>query len=302
MKRRGSPRIDGWRRHFDGWQVALVLVICALVPAMLTVPHATVSRELPMPAIDRSEERRKLEIERQVAEQATHDAMPYSVRAVGEAIRRHGAAHAHQGERAAQWSLEDVHAAVKAARTEQQEQALLKLRAVQTQLFLRSAATYDPKQPPSTELLELGGEFFTQAKEGGWLSEEGILGTESELHAWFLIRWGSLTQLSLPPFAPSLNDWRSYYGFLLHPGHQPPDAAWQDVLSFRGRVLDALGQKDPDYPLILAKGILKCQQGDYAGCSHALQGHLARVPDGPWALRARSTLKAATTALGTNRR
>ncbi|HEX2881372.1 MAG TPA: hypothetical protein VHO25_17710 [Polyangiaceae bacterium] len=302
MTRRSPVPKTGWRKHFDGWQLAIVLAVCAAAPALLAVPHATVSREIPLPTIDRAEQYRAQQHERELIAQA---ALPYAARAIGEALRRYGALRAKGESSAANWVLTDIRNAVVAAQRDQQLPTLLQLRAVQTQLFLvaidrlrtATAATPDP------ELLELGGEFLKDARDAGWLTSQELYATNDELRAWFVIRWNVLTQLTQQaPFAASLNDWRTYYRFLLRDDHAPPGAPQADAVTYRARVLDALAQKDPDYPIDLGRGLLSCQRSDYGACSDLLQRHLQRSPDGPWSLRARSTLKVATAALRAQRR
>jgi hypothetical protein len=302
MARRPSLPKTGWRRHFDGWQLAIVLAVCAAAPALLAVPHATVSREIPMPTIDRAEQRRVLNRERELSNQAS---LPYGTRAIGEALRRYGALRAKDEATAANWVLLDIHNAVRAAQRDQQLPALLQLRAVQTQLFLEATDRLreGSDTQTDTELLELGGEFLKEAREAGWLTSQALYATQDELRAWFVIRWTALTQLSQQPqFATSLNEWRTYYRFLLRDDHVPPGVPSADTLLYRGRVLQALVQKDPDYPSELGRGLLNCQLGDYATCSDLLRRHLQRSPDGPWSLRARSSLNVAAAALRAQRR
>jgi hypothetical protein len=302
MTRRFPLSKTGWRKHFDGWQLAIVLAVCAATPALLAVPHATISREIPLPTIDRAEQHRALQREHDLTNQAT---LPYAARAIGEAVRRYGALRAKDEVSAANWVLMDIQNAVVSAQRDQQLPQLLQLRAVQTQLFLAATDQLRGSAPleANTELLELGGEFVKEARAAGWLTSQALHATHDELRAWFLIRWNTLTQLTQQPqFAASLNEWRTYYRFLLRDDHSPPGVPQADMLSYRTRVLGALTEKDPDYPIDLGRGLLSCQLGDYATCSDLLQRHLQRSPDGPWSLRARGTLKVASAALRAQRR
>jgi hypothetical protein len=298
MNRRARPATVGWRKHLDGWQVGVVLVTSAIAPALLAVPHATISRELPMPSVNRTEQARLRQTE---ADLATRAPLPYIARSIGEALRRYGALRAQANEPAAEEMLSDLRDAVHTAWQENQAPALLQLRAVQARLFVAAANQLDdnPSQRPTSDLLELGGEFAHDASEGGWLGSNGLLASEDELRTWFVIRWNTLTELSREPrFAPSLNEWRCYYRFLLRADHEPPGVALRDVLGYRGRVIAALAQKDPDYPIDLALGLLSCQQGELSTCADMLSRYLQHTPEGPWSLRVRNTLTAASEAFG----
>lgn len=302
MSRRPTPAKTGWRKHVEGWQLALVLAICAGAPALLAVPHGTVSREIPLPTIDRAEQHRVALRERELAERAS---LPYATRAIGEAVRRYGTLRAREELNAANWVLNDIRDAVRTAKREHQLQSLLDLRAVQAQLFVVATdqLQHSSSVDSNSDLLELGGEFLKDSRDAGWLGPRGLHATQDELRTWFVIRWNTLTQLALEPqFAPSLNEWRGYYRFLLREDHEPPGVPWADLLSYRARVLGALAQKDPDYPIALGQGLLSCQQGDYTTCSEMLLRHLRRSPNGPWSLRAQASLKVATAALPAQRR
>jgi hypothetical protein len=174
---------------------------------------------------------------------------------------------------------------------------LLQLRALQTRLFLAAVEAYDPKRPPPVDLTELGGELLGGAQRTGWVGEHGLRATQDELQVWFIIRWSVLTGLREAPFAPTLNDWRIYYTFLLRPDHEPPGASWEEIMDYRERVLGSLAEHDPDYPVDLARGILACQRGDFARGAQQLRNYLRRSPEGRWSLRARNSLNAATSML-----
>jgi hypothetical protein len=296
----GNGPATGWHRHFEGWQTGAVLVISAAVAALLIVPHAQVSQELPLPVIDRLAERRAMLAEQELAAQARNAPLPYEVRAVGEAIRRQGALRAGGDMQAAEWSASDVRDAAQQALTKHGPQPLLQLRALQLQMFL--GATTEFKLPAGQDVRELGGEFLELAKGGGWIEGDRLLADPAELRAWFVIRWGALAHLTeMPAFAPTLTDWRTYYTFLLRPDHHP-HASDQELLDYRVRVIGALAQHDPDYPLDLALGILATQRGDYGAAASSLRRFLQGHPEGPWVLRARNTLKATGSYHASNQR
>ena len=93
------------------------------------------------------------------------------------------------------------------------------------------------------------------------------------------------------PFAPTLNEWRVYYRFLLgRPAPQGPERAFDSRRKLE--YVAALAEHDGDYPAHLARGVLLYQAGAPAEAAVALRRHLDQMPDGPWALRARNHLAA----------
>jgi hypothetical protein len=117
----------------------------------------------------------------------------------------------------------------------------------------------------------------------------------------FRIRWADLTGLrAAAPLSASLNDWRTYYRFLLeHPssgslaaaGDMPSAAGHPQALRQLG-VVQALQRLDPSYPASLAKGVLQYRMGAYLGAAESIRLHLSRHPEGPWKLRAQNYLAA----------
>lgn len=246
-----------------------------------------------MPTIDRTHNVSARGQTHELAQQAEQRGLPYPVRAVGEALRRYGAARAQGVAEAAEWSKHNLVRAVQRALDQGFEAQLYLLQALQTALFLRATAEYGITHKVTQELRELGGELLNEARQSGWLDASGFRASEAELRAWFWIRWGLLTGLSKKhPFAPTLDDWRTYYFFLLRPDHHPAQASWADVLTYRVRVVTALAGHDAAYPSHLALGILKAQLGDHAAAADELRAFLKRSPNGPWALRAVNTLRA----------
>lgn len=273
--------------------MALVFVAGAGVAGLLATPHAAVSREIPMPTIDRTHNLSARVQTLELAQQAEQGGLPYAVRAVGEALRRYGAARAHGVSEAAEWSKHNLQRAVQQAVDQGFEAQLHLLQALQTAMFLRATAQYSVARGASQELQELGGELLSDAAQSGWLDASGFRASDAELRAWFWIRWGLLTGLSQKhPFAPTLDDWRTYYFFLLRPEHRPAQTSWADVLAYRIHVVTALAGHDTAYPSHLALGILKAQLGDYSSAADELRAFLQGSPNGPWALRAVNTLKA----------
>jgi hypothetical protein len=65
-----------------------------------------------------------------------------------------------------------------------------------------------------------------------------------------------------------------------------------EIVEQQLRVVKALTKRDPDYPGLLAKGVLMYRRGDLATAAEAFRSYLSSSPDGPWHLRARNYLRA----------
>jgi hypothetical protein len=95
------------------------------------------------------------------------------------------------------------------------------------------------------------------------------------------------------PFAPTLNDWRLYYRFLLlHPERErtPVSDLESAQTVARVRVIAALSKKDPDYPALFANGYLFARLGDRQAAAAAYRAYLAQHAAGPYWLLARNYL------------
>ena len=288
--------MKGWRRHLEGWQLGVISVGIALLGALLAVPREVPPDVLPLPRIDRQEQRRVSRLERERAVAALVDPLPFDVRAVGEALRRYGQAESGGRSAAALAQHQQLaHLAAK-ARKAQGDTMLLRLRALQTHLFLGSLASWEAGGPVGPDLSELGGSLTRDADRLGWVDRHGrFIMSRIEREVLFRIRWGRLTGLlDDHPFAPSLTDWRTYYRFLLEHAPRPcsVDGRRQQALATL-QVVRALEKRDPGYPALLARGVLLYERGAFAAADQALGAHLLRFPEGPWRLRAQNYLTAA---------
>jgi hypothetical protein len=245
---------------------------------------------LPLPVVDRLEQRRLVAEQRVAAAAAKKEPLPFEVRAVGEALRRYGSASA-SGARNSGSELADLRSAVASARARNADELLFRLLGVQTELFLSALKRWEEDGSPSTDLLELAGGFINAAQRNGWSrSPHRLVLTATERATLFRMRWTELTQLgNSRRFRPSLNEWRIYYRFLLEHPEGAPDSPAE-----RARVqlayVAALEKRDPDYPAALARGVLYSKLGAYNSAVQALETHLARYPNGVWRLRAQNYL------------
>ncbi len=288
--RRGAPG-RGFRRHFEGYELGLVTVGMVLTFALLALPRASVPTTLPLPRIDRAEARESAIEERELAARTEAEGLPFEVRAVGEAIRHLGRSSASGLDTT--HDREDIRARVKVVSTAHQTPLLLRLRAVQTQYFLKALRQFERDGKTSSELDELGGEFLARARQAGWLDHTGrVVPDEATLRVLFRARWADLIEKrTVFPFAASLNELRIYYRFLLeHPALSPEQAAANDETGARLGIVTALSKKDPDYPTDMAQGYLLHRLGETEAAATAYRRYLGTHEGGPYALLARNYL------------
>lgn len=269
----------------QGYELGLVTLGMVLTCALLALPRASFPDTLPVPKVDRREAQRNAEQERELSALAEARGLPFETRALGESIRHFGQSVSEGLDTT--HDREDIRERFKLAVAKGQAPLLLRLRAVQTQVFLRAVARFERDPKPSPDLRELGADFVMHAQRNGWFAANGrCLADASTLRVLFYLHWADLIdQRGTFPYAPSLNDWRIYYRFLLA---HPPASASLDAE--RLRVVNALGRKDPDYPRSFASGYLYYRLGDRAAAAAAFRTQLAQHESGPYALLARNYL------------
>jgi len=274
--------------------VALSIVLAAALTAALVVPRGVAPEAVPEPIIDRIEQTARDEQEAERAARAA-GGLPFEVRSVGEAYRNWGrAAFAHED--VAPQLAEQLQRLAQVASHAHGDESLLDLRALQAQLFVRSLALGSEPEP-TRERRELGGDFFALGLEHGWFGSGPEAAEPHELLTLFRVHWADVLGLGRRhPFAPTLNEWRVYYRFLLaQPISDGPEREG-DVRRKLGYVA-ALAEHDRNYPFHLARGVLLYQLGNPLGAATELRAHLLQHPDGPWTLRARNYLAACGAAL-----
>lgn len=286
----------GWKRHFEGWELAVLASSLALAAAALAIPRAVSPREIPLPSVDRSEERRTSAVELERLKRAEARPLPYLVRAAGDALRQLGIAEAGSDADLVESARADFEARIGDARRRFGDGPLLDLRAVQTSLFVRAVMRCQSTHALDADLRELGGSFLARGARTGWIDQDGkILLSAGEAASLFTIRWTKLAGLlETRPFSPTLNEWRLYYRTLM--AHSPlptggdGKAPW-DPSSVLGYI-DGLVKYDPDYPELLARGVVAYWAGHYADATELFASHLRRHASGPWRLRAQNYLLA----------
>jgi len=258
--------------------------------ALLALPRASAPLTLPLPHIDRAEARRSVAAERELAARTAASGLPFEIRAVGESVRRIGRATV-RGEDTAH-ERDDMRARVKTVAEANELGKLLELRAVQTEYFLTAMAEFEHTGKTNTDLDELGGDFVSEATKLGWLDERRrFVGDTSALVVLFHLRWADLLEKrGVFPFSPTLNEWRIYYRFLLEHPQRGSSGPSGGVEAVRLRAAVALGRKDPEYPLDLARGYLFYELGDHETAASAYRSYLGRQDGGAYAVRARNHL------------
>jgi len=273
-------------KHLEGWELGLGVISMAVLSALLVVPRDVPPELVPPPRIDRPEQRQAADVETRRAESA-RAGLPLEIRSVGEAVRRQGRAAYAAPELSTQVSAQLRRLGAEAL-AHQGPERLLELRALQTELFMAAIASRPAE--PSSEAIELAGGLLLAGKGQGWLEPPPLGADDDELATLYRMYWSQAVGLLAHPFAPTLNEWRVYFRFLL--GRPTPEADRAGDLRRKLEYVAALASHDQEYPAHLARGVLLYQSGAPIESAIELRQHLERSPDGPWSLRARNYLAA----------
>ena len=289
---RGSS--GGARGRFEGAEAALLVVGVVLLAALLAAPRGTEPSIVPLPQPDRRTLSRVLARDAELAARARQRGLAFEVRAVGEALRRAGAA-TRPGQGTPSNLLVDVQTKAHDVLAELGPEPLLMLRALQCELFVAATHEWETERAVPPELRELGGEFAELAESSGWLVNQRLVLDDDERALLFRGRFGEVTRLgSKPPFAATLDERRESSSILLrHPVGADPGARAASQL----RVIGALGKLDPDYPASYARGVVYFRAQAFEAAAAEFRGELAERPNGTWHLRAKNHLLAALAQL-----
>jgi hypothetical protein len=282
----------GLARHLEGWPVGLAIVSAAALSALLVVPRRVEPDWVPPPRIDRVEQRLNAQLEA-VRRERARAGLPLEVRSVGEAFRRFGQASSAGG--APEILRAQLRRLAQAVIDLSGDEALLSLRALQTELFVRAMLASSDAEP-TDDRSELGGSLFAQGRGRGWFAPSAAAASRQELETLFRVYWADVLELRRHPFAPTLNEWRVYYRFLLSQPLRDGAERDRDLQLELGYVAD-LARHDLDYPAHLARGVLLYQRGAAAEAAAEFLAHLEQHPDGPWTLRVKNYLAACGAAL-----
>lgn len=289
-----TRRRSDFRRHLQGYELGLVTIAIVLAGAALALPRASEPLTVPLPRVDRVGLARGIESELELVRKTEAEGLPFDVRAVGESIRRFGKSVTQRADTG--HDRQDIRERLAVVLARKGEASVLALRAVQTEYFARALGRAESEGKSNPELDELGGGFLEHAKQSGWLDASGrLLADESTRRVLFRMHFVDLLEKrGVFPFAPTLEDWRVYYRFLLvHPERSAAASLVNDASdddAHRLRIVNALGKKDPEYPALFAKGTLLYRLGDREGASAAFRAYLGAHESGPYALLARNHL------------
>ncbi len=291
--RSAVPKRTALARHLEGWQVGAILVLTALVSALIAVPRPVPPDHVPLPRVDANDLREDLHAEHALATQARAAGLSFEARTVGEYLRKLGKAeYTSRGMPAAGLAdrLADLRGSVggfRRARGQSADLELLRLRAVQAELFVAALRGRGPK----ADVEELGGSFESATAHAPWYAEGRFVGTDTEAMMLFKARWNNVAQLEQETqFALHPNEWLALLRFLLeHPEGSDPRSRARNQLA----TLDVVGKRQPDYPIAFAKGTVLYRDGNYGLAAVAFAEHLEAHPSGEWSLRARNHLLAA---------
>ncbi|HET9929851.1 MAG TPA: hypothetical protein VFQ35_04155 [Polyangiaceae bacterium] len=277
----------GWRRHLEGWELGLLAVVFAMLAVWLALPRPVEPRLVPLPEVDRRVLARSVALDVERAVRAHERPLAYEVRALGEFVRRHGAAVARHDTGAATEARDEARRLCRSLAARGLFEELQVLRATQTRLFLDAVERFRQGEKDDRELSELGANFVERGQRSGWLDADGrvLLSTE-ELRALYRMRWAELTgALEIGRLRPSLDEFRLYYRVLLeHPeGLSPPE---QDER--RLAYVTALARIDSEFPTDLARGVLLARLGRVRSAYDAFSAFVVSHEQGPWVLRARN--------------
>jgi hypothetical protein len=295
----GEKRLSAFQRIFspvkrekDRWEgigAAGFVVGLTVVAAALAAPRATEPDVMPLPLPDRGVLSRVKRQADERAREARASGLSYDVRAVGEAIRRLGAATV-DGKGVPETAVGEVRMTVRLALERKSERGLAGLLALQTELFIAATHAYEKSGKVGPELRELGGDFLASARQNDWLRGRTLVLDDDERAALFRLRWTELTGLrAQASFSPTLDEYRAYYA--LHLRNLRGSNRERTERAFAA--VRALEKRDPGYPAAFARGVLYYRAGLFQEAAEAFGAHLARHPDGPWTLRAKNHVLAA---------
>jgi hypothetical protein len=305
-------------------------MVLALIPAtvgltfgVLLLPRKATPDVVPLPVADGRALGRVEFADTALAERAKAVPLPGNVRALGSAIREF---HTREAEPSAdERQLGEARRAVDGALIEvlrgaEGEAALLSLRAVELDGFVREVHRFESTGEESAELRALAGAFARTLRAEGYWDGHALAVPEDALRPMFKEMWNAFLGLEKrPAFTLTLDEERALYAFTIAHAH-PPKSMRQSLDAARRGARDAraclaiaeaernatearrlehiarIGAIDPRYPTEFARGVVSYRRGDYSGSAQSFRRWLHDHPDGPLTLRAENYLRAAVDA------
>ena len=205
----------GWRRHLDGWQAGLVLVVMVASAVVIGLPRAAVPEHTPAPRIDQAALSAVMRADDERARRASEDQLDVDVRAVGREMRAFNDVVANGRRNELAEARARLIRAVKNA-VGVDEEGLVALRSYQLARFLLELRQWQETGKVSPELVALSGDFVTSMAVHRWCTEERqLVMDERVLRVLYKKRWTDLAGLRGPLFDLTLDEDRVRYDFLL---------------------------------------------------------------------------------------
>jgi hypothetical protein len=300
--------------------LSFVPIGVAVVFGSLLLPRAALPDAVPLPIADARELARTRAADMDLAASTRTSPLAPNVRALGSALR---AFHTAEAAGADTDSLAQARHVVEDALRDvlpRGETELLRLRAVELEIFLAEVQRFESSGVESTELDAVAGNFVRSMRAEHWIEGHSVLPKRDALRAMYKQMWNAFLGLEdRKPFEPSLDEVRALYAFYLLYPH--PSAAAREAIASARRVpaaasralalddaeraaveawrLEKIGRLsvlDPFYPADFARGASNLRRGDSQAAAKALRDWLNAHPEGPLALRAQNYLRLAQNA------
>ena len=302
VKELASPQ--GWSRHFDGWQPALLALLLAGSTAALAIPRAIAPTDIPEPRLDPGALHHIESIDADLAASADRVRLDVDVLKLGTELFAYGLADAKRDDEALATARRDVldaaHLALRVG-----AEPMLALRAHHLRTFLGEMARYDATGEESDRLHEIAGGIIHRLEHNGWVdttrAHHRVIPDATVLAILFKKHWNEVVSVSGEPFDVTLPEARAFYRFLIaHPALADSagspgllDARAAITGQYRLKKIDELSAIDHDYPVQLARGVVYYQLGRFPLAVEAFRRHLEARPEGPYTFRAQNYLRAA---------
>ncbi len=289
-----------WRRHFDGWQLLVVVMVVAWGAAAIVVPRPVVPTEIPRERMDPSVVRALIDHDRALAASVETTPLDAHVRRLGSAMRLVGRSEAEADAGIAKAQLDLKTAAQEALRVSVTD--VVRLRAYQTEAFLRALATWRTTGERTDDLVELGGAFLRAFEASGWIEVRGdvrdVRMPELVLRTAFKRHWNELEGIKADALVLDHDEEVAFAAFALETPPHPLDriknraalAVYDDQM--RLNKIDDLAKLDPSYPRLYAQGIVYFRLSSYELAVQSFARYLGERPEGRYAVRAANYLKA----------
>jgi hypothetical protein len=285
---------------FKGWQVGLAIIFTAILSFAVVTPRPAMPEEIPLPIPRHGALKQLFQEESRRASLAVQQELPFETRQVGEYFRQVGLATAADDPTQLEHFQRLINSRIRESNA-RPEESWLRLRAYQTQDFLRELENFERTGIESSGLQELGGDFVRVARQAGWIRSQGsrqkLLIDEDIRRILFRKRWNDILGIKTSAFAISLDEQRAWHAFLFSHPIVPITPGFDERLRQRKadeytlRKVTAYGPIDPHYPTDYARGLLLLRLDQYDTAVLSFVKYLENNPDGPHTLRVRNSLR-----------